>query len=130
MPASRPVDELRSVATALILDHLKKTTVIQAASDLRISRQAIYGIKRGDFCPSLTLIQRACEVWGIEFNFRNLKIAKGTLSSKRAKAAPAPPTQLELFEALRHLQNQTAQIIETKRMGRAVELTFRFEISA
>jgi hypothetical protein len=89
-----------------------------------------YGIKQGDFCPSRTLIQRACEVWGIEFNFRNLKIAKGTLSSKRAKAAPAPPTQLELFEALRPLQNQTAQIVETKRMGRAVELTLRFEISA
>jgi hypothetical protein len=130
VPASRPVDELRRVATGLILDHLKKTTVIQAAADLRISRQAIYGIKRGDFCPSLTLIQRACEIWEIEFNFRNLKIAKGTLSSKQAKVAPAPPTQLELFEALRHLQNQTAQIVETKRMGRDLELTFRFEISA
>ena len=129
MSASKPIDELRRVATALILDRLAKTTVTKAASELGITRQAIWGLKRGDFCPSLALIQRACDVWRLEFKFRNLKIAKGTISARPVKANPVP-TQLELYDVLRQLQDQTAQIVGTKKMGRAVEVTFRFQISA
>ena len=129
MSASKPINELRRVAAGLILDHLKTTTVTQAAAELGVSRQAIYGIKRGDFCPSLALIQQACEVWGLDFTFRNLKIAKGTLGTTRTKPQQTS-TQLDLFEVLRRLKNQKAQIVQTKRMGRAVELTFRVQLEA
>jgi DNA-binding XRE family transcriptional regulator len=127
--ASKPINELRKVAAGLILDHLKTTTVTQAAEELGVSRQAIYGIKRGEFCPSLALIQRACEVWGLDFNFRNLRIAKGTLSATGTKPR-RPSTQLDLFEVLQQLKNHDAQIVQTKRMGRAIELTFRLQIEA
>jgi predicted transcriptional regulator len=113
----------------LILGHLKTTTVTQAAEELGVSRQAIYGIKRGDFCPSLALIQRACDVWGLDFNFRNLRIAQGTLKSTRMKPHRTP-TQLDLFDVLQKLKNQEAHIVQAKRMGRAVELTFRLQIEA
>lgn len=129
MSASKPINELRKVAAGLILDHLKTTTVTQAAEELGVSRQAIYGIKRGEFCPSLALIQRACEVWGLDFNFRNLRIAKGTLSATGTKPR-RPSTQLDLFEVLQQLKNHDAQIVQTKRMGRAIELTFRLQIEA
>jgi DNA-binding XRE family transcriptional regulator len=128
VPASKPIDELRRVAADLILAQLKEITVTKAAADLGVSRQAIYGIKRGEFCPSLSLIQRACEAWNLSFSFRNLEIGKDT-PVRRAKAG-AVSTQLDLFEMIRcQLENQTAHI-ETKRMGRAVELTFRLRIGA
>jgi DNA-binding XRE family transcriptional regulator len=129
MSASKPIDELRKVAAGLILDHLKTTTITQAAAELGVSRQAIYGIKRGDFCPSLALIQQACDVWGLDFNFRNLRIAKGTLGANKTKSQRLS-TQLDLFEVLQRLKNHEAQIVQTKRMGRAVELTFRLELEA
>lgn len=129
MPASRPLDELRKAAARLIVDRLKTTTVTQAAAELGVSRQAIYGIKRGDFCPSLALIQQACHVWGLAFNFRNLKIAKGTLGATRTKPRPSS-TQLDLFEVLQGLKNHEAQIVQTKRMGRAVDLTLRLRLEA
>jgi DNA-binding XRE family transcriptional regulator len=127
--ASKPIAELRTVAAGLILGRLEKMTVTQAAAELGVSRQAIYGIKRGDFCPSLALIQRACEAWKLDFTFRNLRVAKGTLATKRSTPASAA-TQLDLFEVLAQLKNHHARIVQTKRMGTAVELTFRLQLEA
>jgi DNA-binding XRE family transcriptional regulator len=127
--ASRPIEELRRAATELIISQLSQISVTQAAADLGITRQAIYAIKRGQFCPSMELIQRACEAWGLEFTFRGLRIGAGALTGKRDRSHQQT-LQLDLFEAIRtQLQNQTA-LIETKKVGRAVELVLRFRITA
>ncbi|HLG94834.1 MAG TPA: hypothetical protein VKX49_00850 [Bryobacteraceae bacterium] len=129
MPASKPADELRRAAAALIVSHLETTTVTQAATDLRVTRQTIYAIKRGQFCPSMALIQRACDAWNLEFTFRGMKIGKGTLTRKRSPAEQQP-VQMDLLDTIRtQLENQTA-LIETKKVGRAVELVLRFRITA
>ena len=63
VPATRPVGDLRKQATALIIEKLKGISISQAARDLEVSRQAIYDFKAGTYCPSLTVIQRACSKW-------------------------------------------------------------------
>jgi DNA-binding XRE family transcriptional regulator len=128
MPATRPIDELRREAAALIMARMEKTTIAKAASELRVSRQALYDIRKGIYCPSLALVQRACEVWGLEFKFRGLAVGKKTL---RRKPEPTDlPMQISLFEALESLAKQELEIVRAKRVGKALELVFRFKLTA
>lgn len=129
VPATRPIDELRREAAALIIARIKGTTVATAASELGVSRQALYDIQNNKYCPSLALIQRACEIWKLEFNFRGLTVGKKTL---QRKARPSnQPTQTSLvFEALELLEKQQLEVVRAKRVGKAVELVFRFTLTA
>ena len=129
MPATRPIDELRREAAALIVARIKKTTVAKAASELRVSRQALYDIQNGDYCPSLALIQRACEVWGLEFKFRGLTVGKKTLQRRPQPNNQSTQTSL-VFEALELLEKQKLEVVRAKRVGTTVELVFRFKLTA
>jgi len=125
MPASRPIEELRKRAAELIIMHAKKLSFAIAAKELKVSRQALYAIERGDFCPSLALIQRACETWNIEFQFRGLNVGKDTIRQKTK--AEIRPTQLDLLKALKSQQFQIARV---KLDGRSLELTLRLKVPA
>jgi DNA-binding XRE family transcriptional regulator len=129
MRARRPIDELRREAAALIVERIKKTTVAKAASQLGISRQALYDIQNDKYCPSLALIQRACEVWGLEFKFRGLTVGKRTLQRKPQPNNQALQTS-HVFEALELLEKQQLEAVRAKRVGKAVELVFRFTLTA
>src|ERR1700720_2898990 len=117
MPATRPIDELRREAAALIIARIKKTTVAKAASELEVSRQALYDIQEGKYCPSLALIYRACEVWGLEFNFRGLAVNKRGL--KRRPVPRSQPSQTSLvFEALELVAEQQLDGARARRVGK------------
>jgi DNA-binding XRE family transcriptional regulator len=122
------MDELRQRAARLIVAHLDKITVAQAASDLKISRQAVYDIKNGEYCPCLSLVQRACEVWGLKFEFRGILIDNTAL--KRRIDTPAPVAQGNLFEAFVHLDNSNFEVIKAKPVGNALEITLRLTLPA
>jgi DNA-binding XRE family transcriptional regulator len=127
MPASRPMDELRTQASELIIERLKKSTVAEVASALGISRQAVYDIKRGKYCPSLSLVQKACEVWKARFSFRGILVDNTSFGKKVTKKI-AISAQASLFEALGKLDNRNFEIIQTKPMGRALEITLRLTL--
>jgi len=130
VPATKPIDELRQEAAKLIVQHMRKIGISKAASELEISRQALYDIEDGKYCPSLALIQRACEAWDLQFHFRGIRIDKRTLHRKKPLNV-AQPTQAELiFEALESIEKQRVEIVRAKRQGKAVELVFRLTISA
>jgi hypothetical protein len=65
----------------------------------------------------------------LEFNFRGVTVGKKTLQRK-----PQPgnqPTQTNLvFEALELLEKQQLEGVRAKRVGKAVELVFRFTLTA
>jgi DNA-binding XRE family transcriptional regulator len=131
MPASKPMDDLRQKAASLIVDRLMKITVAQAAKDLDVSRQAVYDIKRGKYCPSLSLVQRACEAWDLKFDFRGLLIQKGTFAPASRDITPTEPQMsLDLAEAIRHLDPRSFEVVQTKPMGRALEITIRLTVPA
>jgi DNA-binding XRE family transcriptional regulator len=119
---------LRKQAAGLIVARLDAMTVSEAAKQLGVSRQAIYDFKKGDYCPSLALIQRACEVWDLEFTFRGLQVGKKTLQPKTH--AKRPPEQLDLFGSLQLLQSRQFEVVRAKRMGRAFELVLRVQLQA
>jgi DNA-binding XRE family transcriptional regulator len=123
------MDELRRKAAGLIVAHLEKITVAQAALDLGISRQAVYDIKKGKYCPSLGLVQRACEVWGLKFAFRGLLIAP-TSFRRKTEGARVPEIQGDLLDALGQLDSRNWEVIATKPMGGAIEITLRLTLSA
>ena len=127
MPATKPIEELRAQAATLIIDRVSETSVSRVASDLRISRQAVYDIRKGKYCPSLAVIQRACEEWNSEFNIRGLRIDQHTLPGK--KKPKVEPLQTRLFEALEMLENRRFEV-RTRRTGKAMELVFRLKLSA
>jgi DNA-binding XRE family transcriptional regulator len=129
MPASRPMDALRSKAASLIIDRLKTVNVAQAASDLGVSRQAVYDIQKGKYCPSLSLVQKACEVWGLKFDFRGVLIDKQSFKKKKEQT-PAVSTQmrLNLLEAISQLDYRSFEVIGTKPMGHTLEITLRLTI--
>jgi DNA-binding XRE family transcriptional regulator len=129
VPATRPIDELRRQAAALIVAQIKKTTVAKAASKLRVSRQALYDIMDGKYCPSMALIQRACQAWKLEFKFRGLSVGEATLQRKLSQSNLPVQTNL-VFEALELLEKQPLAVVKAKRVGKAVELVFRFTLTA
>jgi DNA-binding XRE family transcriptional regulator len=130
MPASRPMDELRKQAADLIIDHLKTTNVADVASDLGISRQAVYDIKKRKYCPSLSLVQKACEVWKVPFTYRGILIDSRSFGEKTGEPSPAVAKQANLFEAFGQLDNHSFEVIQTKPMGRALEITLRLTLPA
>jgi DNA-binding XRE family transcriptional regulator len=129
MPATRPIDELRRQAAALILSRLEKTSVMEAAAELNVSRQALYDIKKKKYCPSLALIERACEAWGLEFTFRGLRVGKKTLRSGKMPLRGQAKTQLS-FEALQFLGKEQLEAIKTKKIGGTIEISLRFRLGA
>src|SRR5579859_2046007 len=130
MPASRPMDELRKKAADLIIDRLKTTKVADVAADLRISRQAVYDIKKGKYCPCLSLVQKACEVWKVEFRFSGVLIDSTSFGAHVDAPSQPVATQGNLFEALGQLDNRSFEVIHTKPMGRAIEITLRLTLPA
>ena len=129
MPPTKPIDELRRYAKERIVAKIDALGVAKAASQLRVSRQAIYDIRNGTYCPSLGLIQRASEVWGLEFTFRGLKVGKKTLQPKRQTHDQSEQMNLA-FQALELLDKQQLEEVRTRKTGKTVELTFRFKIPA
>jgi DNA-binding XRE family transcriptional regulator len=124
------MNELRRQAARLILAHLRTITVAQAASDLKISRQAVYDIKKGKYCPSLSLVQRACEVWGLKFEFHGILIDNTSLRRKPDAAPVMPEVQGNLLEILGQLASRNFEVIDAKPVGHAVDVTLRFTLSA
>jgi DNA-binding XRE family transcriptional regulator len=130
MPASRPMNELRKQAADLIIERLKKAKVADVASKLGISRQAVYDIKKGKYCPSLSLVQKACEVWKVPFTYRGILIDSTSFKPKTEGPTPAAPKQESFFEVLGQLDNRSFEVIHTKPMGRALEITLRLTLPA
>jgi len=129
MPASRPMNELRRQAANLIIDRFKRKKVADIASALGVSRQAIYDIKKGKYCPSLSLVQKACEVWKVSFRFRGVLIDNTSFGAK-AGEEQSPVAQGNLLESLGQLDNRSFEVIQTKPMGRALEITLRLTLPA
>jgi DNA-binding XRE family transcriptional regulator len=124
------MDKLRRQAADLIIDRLKKKTVAVVASELEISRQAVYDIKKGRYCPSLSLVQKACEVWKVPFTYRGIRIDNTSFKRKAHGSTSAAPTQATFFEAFGLLDNRNFEVIHTKPMGRALEITLRLTLPA
>jgi len=124
------MDELRNQAAELIINRLKTRKVADVASDLDISRQAVYDIKKGKYCPSLSLVQKACQVWKVQFNFRGILI--DSASFKEHVETPSAPvaTSGDLFESLGQLDNRCFEVINAKPIGRALEITLRLTLPA
>ncbi len=121
------MDELRKQAASLILDRLEKTNVASIASDLGISRQAVYDIKKGKYSPSLSLVQKACEVWKVTFSFRGI-LVDGTSFRTPVGPEPVVATQGDLLAPLSQLDSHSFEVINTKPMGRALEITLRLTL--
>jgi DNA-binding XRE family transcriptional regulator len=130
MPATRPVGELREKAKKLILERLEKLTISEASRDLKISRQAIYGFKKGDYCPSLAVIERACKAWKLEFSVQGMTVNEGSFTSNRDGTYEAPVQQLTFVDIWEQLENKQMTVVSAKRVQGAVEMTLRIAIPA
>ncbi|HEY7337250.1 MAG TPA: helix-turn-helix domain-containing protein [Bryobacteraceae bacterium] len=117
------MNELRKKAADLVVNRLKKATVAEVASDLGVSRQAIYDIKNGRYCPSLSLLQKACEVWKVRFAFGGILIDSASFKTKADEPPAAVPGNL--FESIDQLDTSSFEVVQTKPMGRALEVTLR-----
>lgn len=132
MGASRPMDELRQEAAGLIRERLETLSVTEAADALGVSRQTIYDIKNDKYCPSLSLVQRACEAWEIKFEFRGVTVGKDAFRKRKTKSSAPSDEQLRfaLVEAIRQVDHNSLEVIKAKPMGRSVEIVIRLTIPA
>ncbi len=130
MSATRPVGELREKSKQVILERLGKLTISQASRDLGISRQAIYGFKKGDYCPSLAIIERACKAWGLEFNVQGMIVNSQSFARVPTSSIPEPTQQLTFFDMWEQLENKRMVIVRAKKVKGAVEMTLRISIPA
>jgi DNA-binding XRE family transcriptional regulator len=133
MPATRPVGELRKQAAKVILQKLEKLSISEAARALRISRQAIYGFKSGKYCPSLAVIQRACEVWDLEFNIQGLQgmvVNAGSFPQRSSSPRTKSEKQLTMFDLWEQLKDRRMTVVRAEKVEGAVEMTLRISIPA
>jgi predicted transcriptional regulator len=133
VPATKPGGELRIKATALIIEKLKSISVSQAARDLKVSRQAIYGFKDGTYCPSLAVIQRACSEWKLEFSFRGMQVSRDSFKPKkrrRGEQSAEQPAQLTFFDLWDQLKDQRMTVVRARHVDGAVEMTLLISIPA
>jgi len=121
---------LRVQAAALIVEKLKGVSISQAARDLKVSRQAIYGFKDGTYCPSLAVIQRACAAWKLDFGFRGMKISKESFKPKKPARDQPPEVQLTFFDLWDQLKDQRMTVVRARHVDGAVEMTLRISIPA
>ena len=118
--------ELRQQAAELIVERLKTAKVAEIANDLGISRQAVYDISKRKYCPSLSLVQKACEAWKVPFTYGGIHIDASSFPKKLD--LPPPATQTTIFELLGQLDTRDFEVIQAKPMGRALEITLRLTI--
>jgi DNA-binding XRE family transcriptional regulator len=135
MAATRPVGELRETAKTLILERLQKLTVTEASRDLGISRQAIYAFKKGQYCPSLALVERACKIWGLDYKISGLLPGQRlTVNEKsfvhHSISAVSNPEQMTMEHLWKQLENRPLTVIHAEKKDGALEMTLRIPISA
>jgi DNA-binding XRE family transcriptional regulator len=119
------MNELRTQAAALIINKLKEKTVAIVASDLGISRQAVYDIKKGKYSPSLSLVHKACEVWKVPFTYQGIVIDAASFKPKANRQPRPMETQGDLFDHLAKLDTSRFEVIQAKPAGRALDITIR-----
>jgi DNA-binding XRE family transcriptional regulator len=134
MSATRPIGELRELSKKMILERLRRMSVTQASRDLGISRQAIYGFKKGDYCPSLAIIERACKTWGMEFNIDQgivkMTINKDSFVERPITLATAPAEQITMDHLWRQLENRPMTVVKAEKKDGALEMILRISIPA
>jgi hypothetical protein len=134
MSATRPVGELREIAKKAILDKLGTMSVTQASRDLAVSRQAIYGFRKGDYCPSLALIERACKTWGMEFNIDQgavkLTVNKDSFTDHPIKLVSSQAQQLSLDHLWKQLENRPMTVVRAAKTKGTLEMILRISIPA
>jgi DNA-binding XRE family transcriptional regulator len=135
MGSTRPIGELRENAKRLILDKLSKISVTQASRDLGISRQAIYDFKKGRYCPSLSIVERACKTWGLEYRIKgltqeDLPVNTGSFVKHSISVVTPPPEQITMEHLWKQLENRSLTVVHTERKDGALEMTLRISIPA
>lgn len=133
MPATRPVGQLREQAAKVILQKLEGLTISEAARALGVSRQAIYDFKTGKYCPSLAVIQRACNVWGLEFQIQGLgrvTIDKQSFIQPSNSRLAKSDLQTTLFDLWEQLENRRMTVVRAEKVDGGVEMTLRMSIPA
>jgi DNA-binding XRE family transcriptional regulator len=126
--------ELREVAKGMILERLAGMSVAQAARDLGVSREAIYGFKRGDYCPSLAIIERACKTWGMEFNIDQgivkLTVNKDSFTESPITLVSAPAEQITMDHLWKQLENRPMTVVRAEKRDGTLEMVLRVTIPA
>jgi DNA-binding XRE family transcriptional regulator len=134
MSATRPIGELRKIARKMILERLSRISVTQASRDLGVSRQAIYGFKKGDYCPSLALVERACKVWGMEFNIDQgmvkMAVNKGSFVERPISLVAESAQQITMDHLWKQLENRPMIVVKAEKREGALEMVLRVPIPA
>lgn len=91
-------------------------SVIDAAEILRVTRPMIYNYEKGKYLPSLDVLIRAAEAWGVTFRLAGCKVLPE--SSKPKAMQSVPSLQLELPYTEERLYKQAS--VRIKQKGRRV----------
>jgi DNA-binding XRE family transcriptional regulator len=130
MPATRPVGQLREQAAKVILQKLGDLTISEAARSLGVSRQAIYDFKTGKYCPSLAVIQRACNVWGLEFQIQGMTIDLRSFRQPSGSSTKESDQQITMFDLWEQLEHRRMTVVRAAKVDGGVEMTLRISIPA
>ncbi|MEI9970449.1 MAG: helix-turn-helix domain-containing protein [Terracidiphilus sp.] len=105
-------------------------TIAQASRELGISRQAIYGFKKGEYCPSLAIIERACKAWKLEFVVQGMTVNQNSFVQRPEETQTTLSQQLTFVDVWEQLENKQMTVVHAKRVKGAVEMTLRIAIPA
>lgn len=102
----------------------KRYTRIQAADDLDVSRASLQFYLAGKHQPSIDVLRRAMELWGVELTFRGRKLTIIDLQSPAPKVRlrPAPAMQLGLWDSIKRLESDALSVRVEKKSPQSITL--------
>jgi transcriptional regulator with XRE-family HTH domain len=104
-------------------------TRVDAAKDLNVSRASLQFYLAGAHMPSSDVLRRAMELWDIELTYRGRKLTVIDLQSpsKMEKITSPQPVQLELWDSIKGLTNESLSISVEKKSPQSI--TLQVEVS-
>jgi len=119
-------DPLRSQIARKFTEAIKALRIskAQAARDLEVSRQMLYGYLKGKSLPKREVLQRACSAWNLELNYRTLIVNRNSFSQVRTNVEAVRPVQLklDLQEAIENLRDEDLAVRILRKTNGRVEL--------
>jgi transcriptional regulator with XRE-family HTH domain len=105
-------------------------TLLQAARDLGVSRQALHAYLRGGATPRGEVLRRACKLWGLTLNYKGLAFGSGSFGSRRRAHTRAVQLELPLRDALENLGTDDLDVKLLRADAGSIELQVRIKLAS
>jgi hypothetical protein len=100
----------------------RELTVVEAAAQLRISRQSLHAYLGGHACPSVEILYRACLLWNIVVSYGGYNFGVRSKSKRKQAHQTLKQRSISLPFTFEEVRKRDVEIELGKKTPRSVQL--------